>query len=119
MCPNTPLMRPQVRMISPRGPRKKAVGAVWTAHGPLMAQYRGKSNKKAVGWRAHGPKTQPGVSVDGRTTPKIGGIAATLLGKGAAENVGVVHSFHSSFFRNSIARATISHLASTCQPLEP
>ena len=77
------------------------------------------SNKKAVGWRAHGLKTQRKVSVNGRTTPQVEGIAGTLLAKDAAEHIGVVHSFYSFCTDISIARATISHLVLTCQPLEP
>jgi hypothetical protein len=59
-----------------------------------------KRNKKAVGWRAHGLETQRKVSVDGRTTPRVEGIATSLLAKDdAAEHHRVVHSFHSFFLR--------------------
>ena len=51
-----------------------------------------ESNKKAVGWYAHGLKTQRKVSVNGRTTPWVRGIATALLAEHkAAEHVGVVH----------------------------
>ena len=62
----------------------------------MLKKLKRKSNKKAVGWRAHGLKTQRKVSVDGRTTPRVEGIATSLLAKGdAAEHLGVVHSFFS------------------------